>query len=98
MNDLTKIRARRLSAVAVSALLLAATACGTTRTIAITPAQGGGPQQRSVSGSTMSGQSGQNLMADDVNGVATRAADPGTAQASDMPICAGAAFYPCLER
>lgn len=98
MNDLTKVRARRLSVIAVGALLLAATACGTTRTTPITPAQGGGPQQGSVSGSTTSGQAGQDLMADDRYGVATRAADPGAAQASDMPICVGAEFYPCLER
>ena len=98
MNDRAKIRARRLSVIAVGALLLAATACGTTRTTAITPVEGGGPPQGSVSGSTTSGQSGQNLMADDLYGVATRAADAGTAHASDMPICAGAELYPCLER
>jgi hypothetical protein len=98
MNDLAKIHAGRLSVIAVSALLLAATACGTTRTTAITPVEGGGPQQGSVSGSTASGQTGQNLMADDRYGVATRAADPGTARASDRTICAGAELYPCLER
>lgn len=97
MHDPVKIRARRLSVVAVGALLLAATACGTTRTTAISPVQGSGPQQGSVSGSTTSGQSGQNLMADDFYGVATRAADPATAHPSDMPLCAGAELYPCLE-
>jgi hypothetical protein len=86
----------RVAAIAVFALLLATTACGATKSTALTPAAGSGAQQADASAALTGGFAGDSyLMADVEYGVRSRVGGA-TSPMSDAHVCVPSGST-CLE-